>query len=40
MDKLKKEREELMAFYDFSADHWVHIRTTNSIESTFSTARL
>ena len=29
-----------MAFYDFPADHWVHIQTTNPIESTFSTVRL
>ena len=34
------DREELLAFYDFPADHWVHIRTTNPIESTFSTIRL
>jgi putative transposase len=37
---LEKDREELLAFYDFPADHWAHIRTTNPIESTFSTARL
>lgn len=37
---LGKDREELLAFYDFPADHWVHIRTTNPIESTFSTVRL
>jgi len=37
---LEKDREELLAFYDFPADHWVHIRTTNPIESTFSTVRL
>ena len=29
-----------MAFYDFPAEHWVHIRTTNPIESTFATIRL
>lgn len=40
MEKLKKDREELLAFYDFPAEHWVHIRTTNPIESTFSTVRL
>lgn len=40
MQKLKKDREELLAFYDFPAEHWVHIRTTNPIESTFSTVRL
>lgn len=37
---LEKDREELLAFYDFPADHWVHIRTSNPIESTFSTVRL
>ncbi len=35
-----KDRAELLAFYDFPADHWPHIRTTNPIESTFSTIRL
>jgi len=29
-----------LAFYDFPANHWVHIRTTNPIESTFATVRL
>ena len=37
---LRKDREDLLAFYDFPAVHWVHIRTTNPIESTFSTVRL
>ena len=36
---LEKDREELLAFYDFPADHWPHIRTTNPIESTFGTIR-
>lgn len=40
MECLKKDREELLAFYDFPAEHWVHIRTTNPIESTFATVRL
>ncbi len=40
MECLDKDREELMAFYDFPAEHWVHIRTTNPIESTFATVRL
>lgn len=40
MEKLVKDRDELLAFYDFPAEHWVSIRTTNPIESTFSTARL
>ena len=30
----------MLAFYDFPAEHWVHLRTTNPIESTFSTIRL
>jgi transposase-like protein len=37
---LRKDREELMAFYDFPGEHWVHLRTTNPIESTFATVRL
>ena len=37
---LTKDREVLLAFYDFPAEHWVHIRTTNPIESTFATVRL
>jgi putative transposase len=37
---LEKDREELLAFYDFPADHWSHIRTSNPIESTFSTIRM
>jgi transposase-like protein len=36
---LKKDKEELLAFYDFPAEHWVHLRTTNPIESTFATVR-
>jgi len=36
---LSKDREALLAFYDFPAEHWVHIRTTNPIESTFATIR-
>lgn len=39
-DNLSKDREALLAFYDFPAEHWVHIRTTNPIESTFATVRL
>ena len=38
-DCLQKDREELMAFYDFPAQHWQSIRTTNPIESTFGTIR-
>jgi transposase-like protein len=37
---LEKDKGELLAFYDFPAEHWVHIRTTNPIESVFSTVRL
>lgn len=36
---LLKDKEELLAFYDFPAQHWVHLRTTNPIESTFATVR-
>ena len=36
---LQKDREELLAFYDFPAQHWQSIRTTNPIESTFATIR-
>ena len=37
---LAKDRDVLLAFYDFPAEHWKHIRTTNPIESTFATVRL
>ena len=37
---LSKDRDVLLTFYDFPAEHWVHIRTTNPIESVFSTVRL
>ena len=37
---LKKDQEELLEFYNFPAEHWIHIRTTNPIESTFATVRL
>ena len=37
---LLKDRESLLTFYDFPAEHWKHIRTTNPIESAFSTVRL
>jgi putative transposase len=37
---LSRDREELLAFYDFPAEHWSHLRTTNPIESTFATVRL
>lgn len=37
---LEKDRDVLLSFYDFPAEHWVHLRTTNPIESTFATIRL
>jgi len=37
---LAKDRDTLLTFYDFPAEHWLHIRTTNPIESTFATVRL
>jgi transposase-like protein len=37
---LAKDRESLLAFYDFPAEHWKHVRSTNPIESTFATVRL
>lgn len=37
---LVKDRDVLLAFYDFPAEHWKHLRTTNPIESTFATIRL
>jgi putative transposase len=37
---LAKDREELLTFYDFPAEHWKHLRTTNPIESVFATVRL
>ena len=36
---LKKDRDELLTFYDFPAEHWKHLRTANPIESTFATVR-
>jgi transposase-like protein len=40
MECLARDREELLAFYDYPAAHWIHLRTTNPIESTFATVRL
>lgn len=37
---LTKDRDELLTFYDFPAEHWKHLRTSNPIESTFATVRL
>jgi transposase-like protein len=39
VERLVKDRERLLTFYDFPAEHWKHIRTTNPIESTFATVR-
>jgi transposase-like protein len=38
-DCLSQDRAALLAFYDFPAEHWKHLRTTNPIESTFATVR-
>jgi putative transposase len=38
--KIVDDVEPLLAFYDFPAEHWIHLKTTNPIESTFSTVRL
>jgi transposase-like protein len=40
VDKVLKDRDALLAHYEFPAEHWVHLRTTNAIESTFATVRL
>jgi putative transposase len=39
-DCLAKDRDTLLAFYDFPAEHWIHLRTTNPIESAFATVKL
>jgi transposase-like protein len=39
VDCLTRDRDALLAFYDFPAEHWLHLRTTNPIESTFATVR-
>ncbi len=39
-ERLDKDRDVLLACYDFPAEHWRHIRTTNPIESTFASIRL
>ena len=39
VEKLKQDQDSLLAFYDFPAEHWQHLRTTNPIESTFATVR-
>ena len=40
MECLVKDHGALLAFYDYPAEHWIHIRTTNPIGSTFATLRL
>jgi transposase-like protein len=39
-EKVVKDADALLAFFDFPAEHWVHLKTTNPIESTFATVRL
>ncbi len=39
VDCLTKDREAVLAFYDFPAEHWKHPRTTNVIEGAFATVR-
>jgi putative transposase len=39
-EKMTKDRDALLAFFDFPAEHWIHLLTTNPIESTFATVRL
>lgn len=39
-ETMEKDREGLLAFYAFSAERWVHLKTTNRFESTFATVRL
>lgn len=39
VEVLSKDRERLLTFYDFPAEHWRHLRTTNPIESSFATVR-
>lgn len=40
VENLKKGKDDLFRFYDYPAEHWVHIRTSNPIESMFATVRL
>jgi len=40
VNKITDKLDTRLAFYDFPAEHWIHLRTTNPIESTFSTVRL
>src|SRR5664280_2388468 len=40
VEKVRKDQDALLAFFDFPAEHWIHLKTTNPIESTFATVRL
>ena len=40
MAKIVDDTEVLLSFFDFPAEHWIHLKTTNPIESTFATVRL
>jgi putative transposase len=40
VEKITRDEDVLLTFYDFPAKHWIHLRTTNPIESTFATVRL
>ena len=40
VDTLTKDQDELLTFFDFPAEHWIHLRTTNPIESPFSTVKV
>jgi transposase-like protein len=39
VDTLTKDQDELLTFFDFPAEHWIHLRTTNPVESSFSTVK-
>jgi transposase-like protein len=40
VEKVTKDLDKLLSFYDFPAEHWIHLKTSNPIESTFATVRL
>lgn len=40
LDALTRDQEKLLTYFDFPAEHWIHIRTSNPIESAFATVRL
>src|SRR5690554_5897814 len=40
LDSLTRDHDKLLTFFDFPAEHWKHLRTSNPIESTFATVRL